>query len=223
MLAEVRQQEILDIINEKGSIKCSEIQKKFNVGYETAKRDLFILDKSGLVKKVYGGAVKNDDIQPRYATGKSIEDLVSENDFIYLDNSSYSSSILDTINIKCRVAANSIEIAYKSYLKGCKTYLSGLLISANGVAKEAYNLNADNKIFDKVFISCKGITRNGLFTNDDNALESIKKACELGQHIICSAKSESIGLEWNYKIADVDMISKWIIDNSIIDNIEEYL
>ena len=61
MLAANRRKKILSLINQKGSIKVSEIIDKFNISSMTALRDLKALAKQGLVNKVHGGALKIDE------------------------------------------------------------------------------------------------------------------------------------------------------------------
>ena len=58
MFIEERHQAILDLLNEKGSITTTEIQEKFAVSYDSAKRDLRILEEKGLAeKKVVDGSL----------------------------------------------------------------------------------------------------------------------------------------------------------------------
>ncbi len=57
MYIEERHQAILDIIAENGRISTATIQKKFGVGYESAKRDLRILEEKGLLRRTHGGAI----------------------------------------------------------------------------------------------------------------------------------------------------------------------
>ena len=57
MYIEERHQAILDIIFRKGSISTGEIQKKFGISYDSAKRDLRILEEKGLLRRTHGGAI----------------------------------------------------------------------------------------------------------------------------------------------------------------------
>ena len=57
MFIEERHQKILDLLAERESISTAEIQRKFSVGYDTAKRDLRILEEKGLLKRTHGGAI----------------------------------------------------------------------------------------------------------------------------------------------------------------------
>ena len=57
MLTEHRQELILNLVNEKGSITVSELREKFGISESTARRDLTDLDKAGKLTKVFGGAI----------------------------------------------------------------------------------------------------------------------------------------------------------------------
>lgn len=52
MLTEHRQELILNLVNEKGSITVSELREKFGISESTARRDLTDLDKAGKLTKV---------------------------------------------------------------------------------------------------------------------------------------------------------------------------
>lgn len=57
MLAQERQDYILDVIGKEGSVKVSKLTKIFDVSIETIRRDLEALEKQGFLKRVYGGAI----------------------------------------------------------------------------------------------------------------------------------------------------------------------
>lgn len=57
MFLEERHQAILDIIKNEGRISIGAIQERFNVSVDTARRDLRILEKNGLLKRTRGGAI----------------------------------------------------------------------------------------------------------------------------------------------------------------------
>ena len=51
MFIEERHQEILKILSEKGRISNSEIHETFQISYDSAKRDLRLLEEQGLLKR----------------------------------------------------------------------------------------------------------------------------------------------------------------------------
>lgn len=52
-----RRKKILEIVEKEGRITVSDIQRIFLVGYETAKKDLALLESDNKLKRVHGGAI----------------------------------------------------------------------------------------------------------------------------------------------------------------------
>ena len=62
MLREERQSIIINLLNEKGVIKVSDITDIINVTEMTVRIDLHELDKKGLLKRIHGGAKLNESV-----------------------------------------------------------------------------------------------------------------------------------------------------------------
>ena len=58
MLAQQRQEAIVEEVNEKGSVLVKELAIKYDVTQDSIRKDLSVLQKQGLLKKTYGGAVR---------------------------------------------------------------------------------------------------------------------------------------------------------------------
>ena len=61
MLTETRQEEILRLLKEKGSVTVTELTEHFGASESTIRRDLNALDKKGALVKVFGGAVQAEE------------------------------------------------------------------------------------------------------------------------------------------------------------------
>lgn len=61
MLADLRTTKIIEILNKQGSVKVTELSHLLNVTEKTIREDLVKLDNQGILKRVRGGAVLNDD------------------------------------------------------------------------------------------------------------------------------------------------------------------
>jgi DeoR/GlpR family transcriptional regulator of sugar metabolism len=99
MLQDERHRLILDTIANAGKIKVSEICDKFDVSEMTARRDLVSLDRQGLLRRVYGGAVSNlgrsyeppfdlrstQAAEAKRAIGRKAAEMVYDGDSIALD------------------------------------------------------------------------------------------------------------------------------------------
>ena len=47
-----RHKKIVEILNREGQIRVSDIQRTFNIGYETAKKDLQELENKGIITRI---------------------------------------------------------------------------------------------------------------------------------------------------------------------------
>ena len=56
---EERKEKILDILNRKGKVRVNELSRLFDVSEVTIRLDLSDLEESGLLSRVYGGAVSS--------------------------------------------------------------------------------------------------------------------------------------------------------------------
>ena len=58
MFIEERHRAILKLLDQKGRITTGEMQELFGISYDSAKRDLRILEEKGLLKRTHGGAIQ---------------------------------------------------------------------------------------------------------------------------------------------------------------------
>jgi DeoR/GlpR family transcriptional regulator of sugar metabolism len=98
LLAEKRHQFLLDAIRGKGRVLVTDAAQELKVTEVTVRRDLSYLEKNGLLKKTYGGAVvaaAEMDLSVRYRQtrnlaakriiGRLAADLINDGDNIYLE------------------------------------------------------------------------------------------------------------------------------------------
>ena len=57
MLAKERQNAIVEEVNINGSVLVKELARKYEVTEDSIRKDLTLLEKNGLLKKTYGGAM----------------------------------------------------------------------------------------------------------------------------------------------------------------------
>jgi len=102
MLVPDRQQAILDHLREKHSASVSELSRKFFVSETSVRRDLARLERSGFIRKTYGGAIWLEggntvlSLEARQQTEKEAKSLIARKaaericngDVIFLDSSS---------------------------------------------------------------------------------------------------------------------------------------
>jgi len=142
MLPEERHRKILDIIARDGNIMVAEICEMFDVSEMTARRDLRILDRQGLLRRVHGGAVSSlgRSYEPPYnlrvthavdvkqAIGRKAAEMVIDGDSIALD-----------------VGTTTLEVARALHGKRNLTIITASLTIANEVATN-FSLGSDVRL-----------------------------------------------------------------------------
>ena len=61
MLAEERHALILDLVNQQGNVKLTELCSRLHASQSTIRRDLLELSEQGLLTKVHGGAISRNE------------------------------------------------------------------------------------------------------------------------------------------------------------------
>lgn len=140
MLAIERRNAILAKLATDGKVIVSDLSEEFNVTEETIRRDLEKLDKEGLAKKTYGGAIvsethgqdlpfnvrKRVNANLKEIIAQKIADLISDGDSIILDASTTAICVTKYIKNKENITllTNSVEILLDLADKGGWNILS---------------------------------------------------------------------------------------------------
>jgi len=135
MFAEERHSEILKTIQNEGRITIGDIQEKFDVSLDSARRDLRILEEKGLLKRTHGGAIplrpvgampgrfidmkkyadeNNKEVFPNYAAvAKKAAEYIKENYVIYLTSGSVGFIMLRYLpkDFSYTLVVNSVALA----------------------------------------------------------------------------------------------------------------
>lgn len=148
MIANERYINILELVNQKGSITINEIIDLLNISKSTVRRDLNILDKEKKLIKVHGGAISNNSFhsikeqslkdkkmvnQPekRLIAQKS-SSLINSGDCVYIDSGTTTYQMATLIKEKNAIyITNSISIAKALLDKGFDTFMIGGKIKKN--------------------------------------------------------------------------------------------
>lgn len=194
MSSNLRHREILNILNQNGSVSIKELKKLLFVSEATVRRDLVELEKAGALKRVFGGAqpVLNTNTQIPLFIRESLDSrakdnickqaatLIKEGNTVFLDGSStvqylvkYMATIKDII-----VVTYSVKTAKLMCQNHIKTYCAGgLLIENSLVCTGSKTLEFAKQInTDICFISCKGVSNDGIFTDTSEEETAVRKA-----------------------------------------------
>jgi len=72
VLAEQRQSVILAMVDQRGSLSITDLQRKFKVSRETIRRDLLLLAERNMLRKTHGGALALERGEPEIAVREGI-------------------------------------------------------------------------------------------------------------------------------------------------------
>ena len=107
--AQNRQEQIIELLNNNGSMKATELADYFSVSRETIRRDLNTLSENGSIKKGFGGAIAVNDFT---TIARKALSFIPEHGFIYLDTGSTTLSLaLELKNLSgYTIITNSIPV-----------------------------------------------------------------------------------------------------------------
>ena len=125
MLTEKRQEEILALLGQQGSVTVQELTERFQASESTIRRDLNVLDQRGMLTKVFGGAVQKEKSlstreekvalrmelhrEEKMRIGRYAATLVAPDDFIYLDAGTTTGSLIPyLIEYKASFVTNAV-------------------------------------------------------------------------------------------------------------------
>ena len=216
MLARERQNTIVEIVNREGSVRVKNLSKKFGVTEDSIRKDLAHLEKDGMLKKTYGGAVRvRTNSHDRYVSqriGKNVEEkrviakrayeIIQDGDVIFLDISTINIELVKLIVEADRpvtVVTNMIDaILIMLHEKDTKTkliFLGGKLNRGrDGFVGTITNRNISNYQFDKAFMGVVGIdvNRNRVYTYDTEDALTKKSVMEVSNECYMLMEREKL-------------------------------
>jgi DeoR/GlpR family transcriptional regulator of sugar metabolism len=234
MLVAERQRKIVDLVNERLSVRVTELSKIFSVTEETIRRDLEKLEKENLLMRSHGGAVsiEKDQGETSYiereitkaAEKKAIAveavRSIEPGDQIVLDASTTAWYVAKELeDMPLTVLTNSIKVAIelskKEQIKVISTggtLLTQSLSYVGPLAERSLGMYHVNK----AFISCKGVhLEKGL--SDFNELQALlkKQMMDIADETILMVDSSKFGTRAFSQIAPITKIDCIITDSNI--------
>jgi DeoR family transcriptional regulator, fructose operon transcriptional repressor len=243
MFIEERHEAILKIINESGRISIGDIQEKFDVSIDSARRDLRILEEKGLLKRTHGGAIpimqvgylpprvrdmKNMEVYENYdAIAKRGAEFVKENDIVYLTGGSVGFLMLKHLprNIKYTLVLNSVTLAEElKYWDNVTVYIVGGKIRQHGTASLVDSFATafvKDMHFDVNLMTAGGADAGfGVSNGTDETATYQRAVIENSRRNILLMPNQKIGFKAFIKVCDVNKFDTLITD---WDSLEEEL
>ncbi|MBE6561215.1 MAG: DeoR/GlpR transcriptional regulator [Ruminococcaceae bacterium] len=234
MFIEERHQAILDIIAEKGSITTAEIQRKFGVGYESAKRDLRLLEEKGLLKRTHGGAISVRQIaagRPKDQTCRDIAEvrenylaiakravsMIEKNDVVFITSATVGYFMVQNLpeNMPLRVVTNSIIIADEVRKKPhISVILLGGEMDGKGNCYDAFAVEMVRRLrFDKCFLTAAAISADfGMSIQKSQAITFWNAVMDSSKKSVGLFPTEKIGFNSIVSICPADRLDVLITD-----------
>ena len=197
MLTETRQEEILRMLEQKGSVTVQELKDVFGASESTIRRDLNVLHKKGALIKVFGGAVqtesrintreeevalrKEQSREEKLRIARYAASLIEPDDFIYLDAGTTTGYMIPYLTERTAMfVTNAVSHALMLAENGFRVILIGGELKAATeaiVGNEAY-VNLKKYNFTKGFWGANGVNPMAGFTTPD-INEAMIKECAM--------------------------------------------
>jgi DeoR family transcriptional regulator, L-fucose operon activator len=242
MLVAERYEKIVELVNERGSIRVSELSDLCQVTEETIRRDLDRLEQAGRLRRSHGGAVSiTGQLQEIPYTEREITHAeekkriareavkkIQPNDRILLDASTtawYMAS--DIPDIPLTVLTNSMKVAMElSGKENIEVICTGGSLAQRSLSfvgplaersLDAYHVNT-------VFLSCKGIHLiRGISESNELQARLKQKMIGMADQVILLADASKFGVQAFTRVADLGEVDEIITDSRVPEEVVSQL
>ena len=237
--------ELKEFIKNEGTVTVEKLSKKFSISPITVRRDLARLDDEGFLKKVHGGAIYSQALEPepvftekvkQYKEEKSkiarmAASRIDDGDSIILESGSTCLGIVDYLKDKknIRVSTAGIPIAYElwnmmAYKKDMEVEVCGGIVSLNAnvyvgphAVKYFESINADKAFVGAVAVSLD----KGLSTATPFDSEISQAVFRSAREVILVCDSSKFNKYSYINVAPLTAIDEIITDDKIDRSVKE--
>ena len=234
MLVAERHQKIVELVNQKLSIRVSELSQLFGVTEETIRRDLEKLEKENQLQRSHGGAVsiKKEDAEIPYLEREIMNaaekrkialaavKFIHSGDQIVLDASTTAWYMAKELpDMPLSVITNSMKVALElSKKEQIKVISTGGMLLPESLSYVGPLAERSLQMYhvNKAFISCKGVhVQAGL--SDSNEWQALlkKQMMEISDETILMADSTKFGVRTFVQVSSLDQVDQVITDSTI--------
>lgn len=245
MLAEERQNAIVTKVNDKGSVLVKELSEEFKVTEDSIRKDLTLLERKGLLKKAYGGAVKlrvnihefnaservGKNLAEKQVIAKKAYSMIKDHDMIFLDISTTNlelAKLLIQENREVTVVTNMIEmiIMFMTPSKVKFIFIGGILSPGkDGFVGALANQELEKYHFDEAFIGVVGIdveaNKVSTYYVEDGTTKTLVIASSDRTYML--AETRKLDTTGNYKFAQISDFTGCIFDAQPDNKIKQIL
>lgn len=234
MFIEERHRTILDYLEKNGRITANEIQDMFEVSFDTARRDLRILEERGLLKRTHGGALPLRQIgfsKPPKMTARDIEtvkdnyfaiaknavSMIKNRDVIFITSATVGYFMAQNLpeDIFITAVTNSIIIAeeLRKY-DNVRVIMAGGEMDDKGNCYDSFSMECIRRMrFDKSFITSASISAEfGLSMQRTRAIDYWKAIIDSSKCTVGLYPTEKIGFESIVSVCPANRLNVLITD-----------
>ncbi len=240
MYAEERQQAMAQLVAERGRLSVAVLAEEYDVTTETVRRDLSVLERIGLVRRVHGGAVPahslaviesglverdraNTDQKERIARA-AVDLLPPPGATILLDAGSTTSRLASALPRDHRLVVVTHAVPVAARLAGNPQLelhlLPGRVRSTTQAAVGPETVSAlANLRVDLLFLGTNGLTADhGLTTPDWDEAATKRAMVETARRVVVLADASKVGTESSQRFASLDQVDVLVTDDSVADD-----
>ncbi len=237
MIIHDRHQYLLKRLEQDGSIQIARIHEELGVTTMTIWRDLQLMEKKGLLKRVHGGAVslgrsdaeqefqskeQNYAAEKRRIAAYAARGFVKQGDTIIVEGGTTAAEILNHLNMdKLTLMTNSLPILARAHALRKPWHLhgsGGVLspVSGNFVGAGAISF-FNSKHAQTFFMSATGLDVDLAQVTDPNPVEiDVKrKMADCAQQVVLLLDSSKVGLRSVQEVLSLQRITALITDTGI--------
>lgn len=246
MYAEERQRTIVNLALRFDRVAVTQLAERFEVTTETIRRDLDMLDRRGILRRVHGGAVPAENVrlietavaerEPAFAEQKG---RIAQGALAYLPGGDGSSVLIDSGTTTGRLAAamgggpiptvvtNSVQIGSQlAALQGGPVHLLGGRV--RGITQATVGSETVEALgrlhCDVAFLGTNGLTTADGLTTPDPEEAAVKRAMvRAARRTVVLADSSKVGASFLVGFAALDAIDVLITDTGLSPDDQEHL
>lgn len=222
----------MEQLGEKGFVKVSELTRTFGVSVETIRRDMEALERKGMLKRVYGGAIRitsksaeidytsrtHLNIEEKQAIGRKAAELINNGDTIAVDLGTTTLEVVKSLCSKKDLTSltNSIPISLELIKNN-----NGPVFLMGGQLRDGYYSTSgfltvgqlQQFCADKAIIGAGGVSaRAGLTDYHVEEANARREMIRIADKVILVADSSKLGFATFIHICPLDAIDVLVTD-----------
>jgi len=236
---EMRQAQIVDLLEIKKEVKVDEIASSFNMTEATIRRDLEILEKDGYLIRTHGGARnlegetntaksfydrKQYNLEEKLEIVRQVERIIPDDSILTLDNGTTAWLLAKHLKNKkgLKVITNSVLIMEELYdAKNIE-----LLVTGGTFRKRNFDFTGDKTIeflrslySDIAILTCDSYRPSlGFYKLSESSSEIAKAAMDSAKKVFVLADHTKVDADGPFKFSDPEAVDAFFTDTSTLAN-----